>query len=73
MLTGHLPKKRKATREDAKGFIAQAFTDRISWTAAHVLLERVTKDPAYDQLDAATRGAVERFLVGHKKPVTLQP
>lgn len=64
-----LKEPKKATRADAEKFIEQAFTDRISWTAAHVLLTRVTEDPEYEKLDADLRGGIERFLEGHTKPI----
>ena len=56
---------KKATREDAEGFVQQAFTDRISWTAAATILQRVKDDPRYGELDPELRGSIERFLEGH--------
>lgn len=57
-----------ATADDAKRFIDQAFTDRISWTAARVILERVTSDAAYGQLDADLQRAIATFLERHPAP-----
>jgi hypothetical protein len=64
---GHTPAK-PATKEDAKRFIDESFRDRISWTAARVLLERVAVDPEYSNLDAELRGSIERFLERHPAP-----
>lgn len=69
-LLGHLRKggRRRATREDGRRFIDQAFTDRISWTAARVLLVRVTNDPTVNALRPELRSAIERFLRDHPAP-----
>jgi hypothetical protein len=61
---GHTPAK-PATKDDAKRFIDESFRDRIAWTAARVILERVTADPEYSKLDDELRGSVERFLERH--------
>jgi hypothetical protein len=58
-------KRQPATAADAKRFIDEAFSDRISWTAARVILVRVTEDRAYGSLDEGTRGSIERFLERH--------
>ena len=56
------------TREQTERFLAEAFTNRISWVAARILLERVTNDLAWGQLDGALRLAIVRFLESHPKP-----
>jgi hypothetical protein len=56
-----------ATPADAKRLIDDAFRDRISWTAARILLERVTNDVAWSQLDDGLRAAIARFLERHPK------
>jgi hypothetical protein len=43
----------------------QAFSDRISWTAARVILVRIVNDPHYPMLDEGVRGSIERFIARH--------
>jgi hypothetical protein len=57
-----------ATPADAKRFIDDAFTDRISWTAARVLLERVSNDVAWSELQPELRASIATFLERHPKP-----
>lgn len=57
-----------ATPADAKRFIDQSFTDRISWTAARVLLGRVTADVAWSQLQPELRQSITTFLERHPRP-----
>lgn len=65
--------RRLATPEDAKRLIDQAFTDRISWTAARVLLERVRDDPSWHRIDPELTRAVDRFLERHPDPTPEEP
>lgn len=69
-LIGHLRKggRNRATREDGRRFVDQAFTDRISWVAARVLLVRVLGDPTVNGLRPDLRSAIERFLRDHPAP-----
>jgi len=64
---GQTPAK-PATPEDAKRFIDEAFQDRISWTAARVILERVTNDVAWGQLNPELRQSIAVFLERHPAP-----
>ena len=57
-----------ATPADARRFIDQSFTDRISWIAARLLLERVTADVAWSQLQPELRASILTFLERHPKP-----
>lgn len=56
-----------ATPADARRFIDDTFKDRISWTAARVLLERVTNDLAWGDLDDGLRDSIVVFLERHPK------
>ncbi len=56
--------RQPATPRDAKRFIDQAFVDRISWTAARVLLRRVRDEGATPEVLAA----IDRFLERHPEP-----
>lgn len=56
-----------ATPADAKRFIDQSFSDRISWTAARVILDRVTADVAWSQLQPELRQSITTFLERHPK------
>jgi len=58
-----------ATADDAKRFIDEAFQDRISWTAARVILVRVTNDVAWGQLEAGLRASIVTFLERHPEPI----
>lgn len=62
------PSAPKATAEDAQRFIDEAFTDRIAWTAARFILERVTNDQAWIQLAPDLRRAISTFLDRHPAP-----
>ena len=44
------------------------FTDRISWIAARLLLERVTADVAWSQLQPELRASIATFFERHPKP-----
>ena len=56
----------KATQADAKRFIDEAFTDRISWVAARVLLELVVTEGATPDVLAK----IGRFLEAHPRAST---
>jgi hypothetical protein len=58
-----------ATPEDAKRFIDEAFADRIAWTAARVILVRVTNDAFWGHLDPELRQSIATFLERHPEPV----
>jgi hypothetical protein len=60
--------KPPATPEDAKRFIDEAFTDRISWTAARALLVRITNDAGWRYLDPELKVAIATFLERHPEP-----
>jgi hypothetical protein len=61
--------KPAATVEDAKRLIDEAFTDRISWTAARVLLVRVTNDVGWHVLAPDLRASIATFLERHPEPI----
>lgn len=58
----------RATAEDAKRLIDEAFEDRISWTAARVILTRVQGDPAFGELNPQLQGSIRIFLERHPEP-----
>jgi hypothetical protein len=62
------------TQADGKRFIDEAFRDRISWTAARVLLERARPLLGPGSYDAGeideVAAAIDRFLERHPAPAT---
>jgi hypothetical protein len=64
----------KMTRADTRKLLAQAFTDRIAWQAARVLLER-----AAVRIDTSAEGgqelleSVQTFLERHPAPPPTVP
>jgi hypothetical protein len=56
---------------EVRQHMTQDFTDRISWTAAAVLLQRVVSDPAFGSLDNDLKGGIARFLERHPAPIKL--
>jgi hypothetical protein len=59
---GKLPAKPVTARTIAKRFMDEALQDRIAWTNARSLLERVSNDSAWTQLDPDLRDSIERIL-----------
>ena len=58
---------------EVRAHMTQSFTDRISWTAAAVLLQRTVNDPAFGSLNNDLKGGIVRFLERHPAPVTIEP
>lgn len=58
-------RRKKANRADARGFIRNAFIDRIAWVSARRILERVSEDPAYPMLHPELRKSLGTFLARH--------
>lgn len=56
------------TRKQTEKFLGETFTDRISWTAARIILEGITADDGYVHLGSATQARIERFLASHPAP-----
>jgi len=56
---------------EVRAHMTQGFIDRISWTAAAYLLQRVVADQAFGSLDADLRGGIARFLERHPAPISI--
>jgi hypothetical protein len=54
--------KSATARTIAKRFMDEALQDKIAWTAARSMLERVTNDSAWTRLDPDLRDSIERLL-----------
>jgi hypothetical protein len=73
--TASTRRRKRATRADAEGFIRQAFIDRISWTAARLLLEEaypyVVTAPMKStekRTPSEIAKSIKRFLDDHPAP-----
>lgn len=67
-------RRKKATRQDAEGFISNAFRDRIAFVAARELLTDVLdRDDETGLLGEGLRIRVNRFLRNHPAPERRSP